>query len=124
MASADKLYSGSKGVTFNGVHLFSRGDKPIAPASISSPVRVYLRAEMVRCADGTHAVHRFRQEAVAIARESVSQRDLPSHLGFVANDAGDVTHWFAPNGLLYELVYLGRTGQEAATSPYRMPDLV
>jgi hypothetical protein len=87
-------------------------------------VRLYLRQEIVRCVDGTHAVHRFRQESVAIARDGVSPRDLPTHFGYVTDDAGDVTHHFAHNGLLFALRYLGRTGEEAATGAFRMPERV
>lgn len=121
MPKAETLYSAAKGIALNGEHLFSISDKPLAPASIPGSVRLYLRANFVRCSDGTHAVRRMTQERVDLAAEGISPRDLPSQHGYVTNERGEVTHWFAPNGLLYALTYLGRAGEELASEPHRMP---
>jgi len=124
MPQSDDLYFSEKGIAFNGTHLFSIGAKPLPPASITTPVRLYLLEGFVRCADGVHAVHRYRQEKVALARDGVPPRDLPSQFGYVTNEGGEVTHWFAPSGLLFTLTYLGKRGEEAATTPFRMPSSV
>jgi hypothetical protein len=67
-------------------------------------------------------VRRMQQDKALQVQDGVSPRDLPSQYGYVTDAAGAVTHWFAPSGLLFALTYLGRSGEEAATQPHRMPD--
>ena len=123
MPKAEDLYSTAKGIALDEVHLFQIGAKPIAPASLANPVRLHLRDRVAaRCADGTAAVRRLHQDKTQHAQEGGLPRDLPSQYGYVTDAAGAVTHWFAPSGLLFELTYLGRSGEEAATQPHRMPD--
>ncbi|MDF2461784.1 MAG: hypothetical protein K0Q43_19 [Ramlibacter sp.] len=122
MPKADDLYTNAKGVALDGVHLFRIGDKPVAPATLANSVRLYMRESFVRCTDGTAAVRRLQQDKTLLVQEGVGPRDLPSQYGYVTDAGGAVTHWFAPSGLLFSLTYLGRSGDEAATQPHRMPD--
>lgn len=121
MPKAEELYSSAKGIAYDGVHLFKVGDKPIAPATLASPVQVVLLDGPVTCADGAAATVRVVREKQRATQMGISSRDLPSGYGYVMNAAGDVSHWYALSGLLYTLTYLGVHGQEAATGPFRFP---
>lgn len=114
---ANDLYTSAKGLCLDGQHLFAISRDNV-PVSALGACHLHCGSITIVCKDGAHAQHTFALGVARFRSEGVYQRDLPGNFGMVSNPAGDVTHWFSPNGQLWQLTYLGQDGGELANAPF------